>query len=761
MRRIIVMTPAQRTARRALTRRRAARFVRALGVGLTVAAGVGTLGVIADRLFALGAPAWLLIAGPSVAAIIVAAVYAAAHRPTLLAVASDVDRALGLKDRLGSGMALADAADGDPFAALAVDDSDHAANSARVRDATPIALDSWWWGWPALLAAAVALAIFMPVLDIAGRAAMSAQQAARTEIARDAASDLAAAREAITSPAAAEADLPDAEVRTLQELEEQLASGGVDPDRARAEAAGALGDAASRLEQQAESEEDRLDALRDRLAQARAAEGSETGERSALSEALERGDLDRAAEELARLADSLDTMDDAERARRARELRDLAEQAARAAEADQPATNSERSAEDDLRELGVDEQTRDALRDEPDRDAARDALRDAGVDEATAEELADRLTEERRRRETEEQASEDARRLSDALEQAADEVAPEPAPEPGEARERSPDKPDPNTQDGTKPDQNKQAGDTEREQPSPDKSEPQQGDSKPSEATPKDPKQDETKQDERKQGDPGQADPNKGQQEQGEQKQGEPGRTGDNQPKPTPGGREPQPAGEPKPTPTKSPDQPAQPGERGTPEPGSGEPSDQQPGARPGAEPGQPGESEAPGVGEPDAEGVERARRLIDEMRERAKQAGENRERAEEARRRAKEMHDRLSPAERERLARWAEALSNERPGADRPSQAAGDGFVRDPMGLRSPGADADRVIAEWANPEAGEPTGGVSRRPLDERMQEAAEGAERAIEEQRVHRRYNEIVRRYFERARREPERPADEPPD
>ncbi len=755
-----MMTQAQRTARRALTRRRVSRFLRALGVGLTIACGIGALGVLADRLFALDAPAWMLIAGPIVAACVIAAVIAAMHRPTLLEVASDVDRALGLKDRLGSGMALADRASGDPFAAIAVDESDRAASAVRVRDATPIALDSWWWGWPTLLAASVALALFLPVIDIAGRAAATAQQAARTEIAREAADDIADAREAIASATPTVADLPDADVRTLEELEEQLSSGELDPDRARAEAAGALGDAARRFEQEAQREEDRLDALRDRLARARSENVGDAGARSAIAEAIEQGDLDRASEELDRLADSLGSMDPAERAKRAKELRDLAEQAARAAERESPERTGERTAADDLRDLGMDERERESLREEKDRDAARDALREAGVDEAKAEELADRLEGERRRREAEGQAAEDARRLSEALREAAEEVAPEqPEAEPSEP-----------TGDERSGDERK--GESKGEETSDQKKQPREGETKPGETKPGETKPGETKQGETKPGDrePGRAedrapqptDQPASQGERDKQQQGQP-EPGKQEPgKQEPGQPEPGQPGQDRPEPGKPEQAPGEPGADPQRQPG------QQPGDKPGEQPGvsssqpQPGgpnEGETPGIGEPDAKGVERARRLIDEMRERSRQAGDNRERAEDARRRAEEMLDRLSPAERERLARWAEALSNERDGG--PAKAPTDrGFAREAMGLRAPGADADRVIAEWANPEPGEAGAGVSRRPLEERLQEAAEGAERAIEEQRVHRRYNEIVRRYFERARRSSEKPVESPP-
>ncbi|RMH26809.1 MAG: hypothetical protein D6693_06495 [Planctomycetota bacterium] len=140
---------------------------------------------------------------------------------------------------------------------------------------------------------------------------------------------------------------------------------------------------------------------------------------------------------------------------------------------------------------------------------------------------------------------------------------------------------------------------------------------------------------------------------------------------------------------------------------------------------------------------------MFEMWQRRQRESAAARQRAAEARDRARRMYDNMSPAQRERLNRWASAQARQAGGATAPPAPMGPTRT-DLFDLRpGAGADPDRVIARWANP--NDPGGGgASTKPIEERIRQAADSAERAIEEQAVHRRYRDAVKRYFERARR-----------
>ena len=121
-----------------------------------------------------------------------------------------------------------------------------------------------------------------------------------------------------------------------------------------------------------------------------------------------------------------------------------------------------------------------------------------------------------------------------------------------------------------------------------------------------------------------------------------------------------------------------------------------------------------------------------------------------------------MSPEEREELRRIAEQIARERgPGAEDFTDArTSDMDARRPS---DPENDAGRVIAEWlteGKPDADPSRGGVDTK---RRLAEAAQGAQRAIEEQQAPSRYYDIIRRYFQRLPAAVERaaPAPDAPD
>ena len=307
------MNQVQLTARRALRRMALNRFVAAAGVALTIGGVAAVAAVVTDRLLALELNNWLLVGAPMGLGLIGAGVAALMTPRNLLCAAADIDRALSLQDRLGTGLALRDAKD-DPFAAIAIADAEAVAAQVRVSRATPVRFGASWWVWPIALSAAVAGAIFLPVFDIVNRQAEATREASAVAERERAVEELVDARKAIAPDNIATEDLATpSELAVLEDLEKQLAAGEVDPDEARAKAASALSETAQQMERAAKAREEQLDALREELKGVDGGEGAP--ESSPLAKALSRGDFEEAQRLIEQHRQSLDQLEQQERDR--------------------------------------------------------------------------------------------------------------------------------------------------------------------------------------------------------------------------------------------------------------------------------------------------------------------------------------------------------------------------------------------------------------------------------------------------------------
>lgn len=236
--------------------------------------------------------------------------------------------------------------------------------------------------------------------------------------------------------------------------------------------------------------------------------------------------------------------------------------------------------------------------------------------------------------------------------------------------------------------------------------------------------------------------------------------TGENTPQATPGeGATPTQETIPQPQPSANQQQPA-PQAQGQPSPQS-----QQPG-------GSQGEQQPTST----PQGFER---LAQTLRNAARQGNEAQRSAEESqrlRRQAEKLLDGLSPEQRKEAARElqriAQSMDPSSPGEAMPKgEGSGGGgglgpmasprgrantpsgrpFDTEPIDLRRPADPSQppsRVIAEWDAPPTGEgapaPTGATG---LSDGLRSAAQGAERAIEQQAVPPQYSDLVRRVFRR--------------
>lgn len=406
-----------------------------LGPALALGAGVSMAFVILEKVLGLGIP-WPVAAGaPIVLAAILSLVLAIVRLPTPLGAAVEVDRSLGLRDRLTTGVAFTSSGPlpDDAFVHAAVADAEAAARQADIRRALPIRLGRSWIAWPILGALAVGLGLFLPAWSLLGRGDQSpeilaaAEQQQRTDLADEIASAL---RTVAPTPESPTLDTAAARrLEALEELQKELAAGAVEPEKAREEAADALQQLAGSMESAAQQAQRASDALRERLARAgsRSGDGAAT---SGLTQSLRRGDIAEAAEQAESLMSRLDEMSPEERAELARALeqlaQDLEELNRQTAEQGAPASapdgaDAQRSrAEEDLVRQGIDRQKAEELARQTDPEPIRKELEDRGVDPASARRLADRIAEENRQKQAEEEARRQAEELSRSLRDAAD-----------------------------------------------------------------------------------------------------------------------------------------------------------------------------------------------------------------------------------------------------------------------------------------------------------------------------------------------------
>ncbi|MCA9293767.1 MAG: hypothetical protein KDA20_08135 [Phycisphaerales bacterium] len=488
-------TPAVRHIAKSAARRGLARdAARVLGPALTIGAAIALALALADRLIGPGIHWGWLIGIPVALATLVAIVRIATIRRGPVHATWTVDRALALDERLSSAVSLAHRATTDPFAQLAVEEAESVARTVNVRRAIPMHFGKWWYAWPVVAAAAIAIGILLqPMRLLADHIAI---EQARLEEARrsDATAAIDEAIDAITpapeetpidDPTIADAAEPPPELiapeerEALEQIRKQLAQGERTPEEARSEAANVLGDAAEAREQRAEETRAQEEALRKLLeSMPQSAPGDNTAGNRATQDfgrALRDGDLERAAKALEELQQQIEQMNPEQREQVAQELDDLAKELEQAAQdsAEQREQNAEQAIED-LRDRGLSEETAQDIAQESDPDAATDALKDQGMDEQSARDLAERTAEAQREREAAEQAERDAQQLADDLKQSADEAR-----EPERQQKPEPNQQESDPTDGAQQQDNKAPTEQQRDQSQQDQQQQQPGDGQP------------------------------------------------------------------------------------------------------------------------------------------------------------------------------------------------------------------------------------------------------------------------------------------
>ncbi|MGD9689328.1 MAG: hypothetical protein AB7K52_08040 [Phycisphaerales bacterium] len=459
---------------RARRRRLAAMMLEHVGQWALVGAAGAGVAVIAAKGVGLNA-GWIpaLVALP-LAGVVYGLARALAHRPTNLDAARELDTALDLRGRLANAAdwnARAPQRQDEAFVALALADAERAAGSVRPEQVVGVRAGWRWGAWPAAIAAAALLGVYLP----AGpwwRSGAARETIARASAERRAAVDRIEQLRQELAPALREtaptggAEATAADLRSLDEIQKSVERGEADPARAAAEVASTLERAADEAEERAVRQRDEARALRDRVARATreaataranaGAGGAERAEADELTQTMADGDFAGAADAVERALEQMKAMPAADRQRLAEELEALArgleqtEPGARRAEAKepraadpgvpaaadgQPGGASEASAADEtptdeaaraakeaLREGGVPEARAEEAARGADERALNEELRQAGVEESRAAELSRQVREERKRNETKRDAERRAEELKKALEQAAEEL---------------------------------------------------------------------------------------------------------------------------------------------------------------------------------------------------------------------------------------------------------------------------------------------------------------------------------------------------
>lgn len=330
------MTTAQTIISRARRRLAAASALRGAGRGAALGAAAGVVLVTVDRWLGLDMSLRVHAAIP-VAGLVAGALLGFLRGPGRGDVAVRLDRALGLKDRLGTAEAIAHGYRSDePLARLVQSDADRVAAGVDLRGVTPLRPGRAWSAAIALVACWALGFAFLPPLHEPpsdGPGGESLQVAERARRILDEVDDAVAP----LKTGAIEEDVR-SDLEMLDRLAEQLAAPGSDEQiaEARDRSAARIDELAERLAAESQRNLEEFDLAAQRFARieppAPPASGAPPGksappsELTEFTEALGKGALDQAADAFERLMEAQKDLPPQEQQALAEDLRELARQ---------------------------------------------------------------------------------------------------------------------------------------------------------------------------------------------------------------------------------------------------------------------------------------------------------------------------------------------------------------------------------------------------------------------------------------------------
>lgn len=404
------------------------------GYGILAGLGLGIAMLIADRLGAISLASPLLFIIPVTIGLIGGILVAVSRIPDPMAIAVHIDRSMHLQDQFGSAEALPpretihqtpyDAA----FTSLVIEQADHLASRIDVRTASPIRITGVWGG---SLVAALALwlgVLFLPALSAEAEHLSPEETAAEAEQAQQERTELATNIENTIEELKDEDSLDErsrTELESLQRLADQLTADNasdLDVNRIRDESAARLNDLADQIAEKAERDLAASEQVARRFAGMKTPETPVSAEE--FTEALKRGDLDRAADLLDEMQDQAGQMSDQEREMIAQHLRQLSENLQDAEAFDERLTE-ERAEQigQALRDQGLEEPAiRDMIENPPEKEDLQRELEENNIDEEIAQKLARDIERLEEKRSFDEQTREGTETIAEALDQAARQI---------------------------------------------------------------------------------------------------------------------------------------------------------------------------------------------------------------------------------------------------------------------------------------------------------------------------------------------------
>lgn len=216
--------------------------------------------------------------------------------------ARELDRVLGLQDTLSSALELrAGAREQErPFVEELGRRAELFAAEARTNRVAPLRWGSSWLVFPLLALLGVAMFVWLPERSEVAR--VQAQKRERER--QDAVAEIRSVAEAV-KPKATEAEAPKSNKQLEEQLaaiEEELRAGALTPHDARLRSAQALEEQAQQTERQAREKQQSIEQAKRALAKAAARSHDPAPGADRVASAIRRGDFERAAEELDRLA---------------------------------------------------------------------------------------------------------------------------------------------------------------------------------------------------------------------------------------------------------------------------------------------------------------------------------------------------------------------------------------------------------------------------------------------------------------------------
>jgi len=177
------MTILEKPAKQAQRRLWLNRWLAVLGWTFVVAAGLFALMVIVERIWIAAEDATrfygILAASLAGAAVVVAAIFSAVTRDSMLVAAAQLDQAAGLKERISSGLHCQ--AVGDPFARAVVADAERVGRSISVRSHLPMKFpDSAGYAGATFVIALLVFWLF-PTMDLSGKQEQRQEERKRSD----------------------------------------------------------------------------------------------------------------------------------------------------------------------------------------------------------------------------------------------------------------------------------------------------------------------------------------------------------------------------------------------------------------------------------------------------------------------------------------------------------------------------------------------------------------------------------------------------